>query len=55
MEDYRKINCTVETCEYNNSDIRRCELHQINVQACPGCQNGNPEEESMCGSYKAKH
>lgn len=53
--EHQKINCTVESCEFNNSNNKICELHQINVRACKGCSNGNPEDESMCGSYKLKH
>ena len=48
------INCTVESCEYNNYNNKMCELKQIEVKACQNCQTGSPEEESMCGSYKCK-
>lgn len=51
----QKINCTVESCEYNNCDNKKCELHQINVRACKGGATGNPEDESMCGSYKVRN
>lgn len=50
----QKINCTVESCKYNNCDHNVCELKQIEVQACANCSNGNPEDESMCGSYSCK-
>ena len=50
----QKIKCTVESCKYNNCDESLCELRQIEVQACPGCSNGNPADESMCGSYSCK-
>jgi len=29
-----------------------CELERIVVQPCKNCNTGNPEEESMCGSYE---
>lgn len=57
MEDRnhnQRINCTVESCLYNNCHSNECELKQIEVSACPGCSNGTPEDESMCGSYKCK-
>ncbi len=51
---HQKIRCTVESCAFNNCDARMCELHQIEVNACPGCSSGKAEDESMCGSYKCK-
>lgn len=55
MENNQKINCTVCSCEYNDQNSKRCELHQINVEACKQCSNGLPEDESMCGSYRARN
>lgn len=54
MDDKQKIKCTVESCKFNNCDHSVCELREIEVQACPGCSNGKPEDESMCGSYTCK-
>ena len=51
----QKIRCTVKSCEYNNCKDRMCELNQIEVQACPGCNSGNAKDESMCGSYKTRN
>ena len=46
MEDRnQKINCTVQSCKYNDVISNICELNQIVVKACPGCSNGKPEEE----------
>lgn len=53
-EKNQKINCTVESCKYHNCNHNVCELKQIEVQACPNCSNGAPEDESMCGSYSCK-
>ena len=50
-ERNQKINCTVGSCKYNNSNHNSCELKQIEVKACPGCSNGTAKDESMCGSY----
>jgi len=56
MEDKKqKINCTVESCKYNDCNQNLCELKQIEVQACSNCSNGTPEDESMCGSYRSKN
>lgn len=52
--DGQKINCTVESCEYNDCNSKMCELKQIEIQACKDCYTGSPREESMCGNYKCK-
>ena len=41
----QKINCTVESCKYNNCNHNICELNQIKVQACPDCQDGRAQDE----------
>ena len=48
----QKINCTVESCKYHNHNHNLCKLKQIEVQACTNGCTGNPEDESMCGSYE---
>lgn len=52
MDKNQKINCTVNSCAYNDQKNCICELNAITVKACPNCHNGNPEDESMCGSYR---
>lgn len=54
MEGKQQINCTVNSCEYNNGKTQRCELTDIIVTPCKNCNNGNPADESMCGSYRSK-
>lgn len=51
MEKKQKINCTVNSCAFNNTENKLCELEAIMVQPCNNCNNGNPAEESMCASY----
>ena len=51
MEKNQKINCTVESCKYNNSKIQECELGEIVVTPIIGCDTKQPDE-SMCSSYK---
>ena len=49
MEENQKINCTVESCVYQDSKNRRCTLQAINVM--PTTDNFSGEiDESMCGS-----
>ena len=50
MDEKQKINCSVDSCEYNDRITQGCELKQITVEPCKECHTGGPEE-SMCGSY----
>lgn len=54
MEKNQKINCTVNSCIYNNTANKLCELESIIVEPCKNCNTGRPEEESMCGSYETR-
>ena len=54
MDKNQKINCNVCSCEYNNTREELCELKEIKVAPCKNCNTGNPEDESMCASYKCK-
>lgn len=51
MENNQKINCTVNSCRYNNRQKQECELQNIIVTPVQGCQTKQPDE-SMCSSYK---
>lgn len=51
MEKNQKINCTVESCKFNNSDNEECTLKQIIVTPMQNCQT-KKADESMCSSYK---
>ena len=52
MDEKQKINCTVESCEHNDTEEKKCDLNEIVVEPCNDCETGEPEEESMCGSYE---
>ena len=52
MEKNQKINCTVNSCAFNNTEHQMCKLDRIIVEPCKNCNNGNPADESMCGSYE---
>ena len=50
MEKNQKINCTVESCKYNDRD-QKCVLNQITVTPIDNCDTKQPDE-SMCSSYE---
>lgn len=47
----QKINCTVESCKFNDGRSRECILKQITVTPVDGVDTANPDE-SMCSSYE---
>jgi len=51
MEKNQKINCTVESCRYNNRPTQECTLQAIKVTPINDCNTKLPDE-SMCSSYK---
>ena len=51
MENKQKINCTVDSCKYNNGEKNLCELQNIVVTPVNNCNTKQPEE-SMCSSYE---
>ena len=55
MEKNQKINCNVASCKFNNETSELCELGEIKVCACPGCDSGKAEDESMCDSYRCRY
>lgn len=54
MEKNQKINCTVNSCIFQDNNNCMCSLKNITVKATPNC-NAKTPEESMCGSYKCKN
>ena len=53
MEKNQKINCTVESCKYNDVQKQLCELDAIMVTPKQNVNTGNPDE-SECSSYECK-
>ena len=51
MEKSQKINCTVESCKYNNTEYKKCDLEAITVTPVKECNTGKADE-SQCSSYK---
>ena len=51
MENNQKINCTVNSCKFNNCQKQECNLKQIIVEPTQGC-NTRKSDESMCSSYE---
>ncbi len=54
MDKNQKINCTVESCKYNNEQSQTCNLQSIIVTPVNGV-NTQDTDESMCSSYDCKH
>lgn len=53
MDKKQKINCTVESCKYNDGQNQLCELEAIMVAPKANINTGNADE-SECASYKCK-
>lgn len=53
MDKNQKINCTVESCKFNNVDKEECILKQITVTPMDNCYTRTPDE-SMCSSYECE-
>lgn len=51
MDTNQKINCTVESCRFNNNQSQKCKLEQIIVTPINNCKTKQPDE-SMCSSYE---
>lgn len=51
MDKRQKINCTVQSCKYNNGQKKLCELDAIIVTPKENIQTANPDE-SECSSYE---
>lgn len=51
MDNKQKINCTVNSCKFNDCDACECTLNQITVEPIDECETCTPDE-SMCGSYE---
>ena len=51
MDANQKINCTVSSCKYNNSQKEKCMLEAIQVAPMENVETKNPDE-SMCASYR---
>lgn len=51
MDKKQKINCTVDSCKYNNGQKQLCELDAIIVSPKEGIMSGKPDE-SECSSYE---
>lgn len=54
MNINQKINCTVQSCKFNNEEKQICELKQIIVTPTSNC-NTKDCDESMCGSYESSN
>lgn len=48
------IRCNVKSCTYHMDGKDYCSLSSIHVDANMNGATGQPQDESMCGSYKCK-
>ena len=53
MDKNQKINCTVNSCAYNDPNKCLCELNAIMVTPKQNVNTGNPDE-SECSSYECE-
>ena len=54
MEKKQKINCTVRSCKYNNTNEQECSLNSIIVTPKINNNTKTPDE-SKCSSYVTNH
>ena len=49
------VGCRVTSCRYNDKGSY-CELTRIQIEpcCCKNSGNGDPADESLCGSYRRK-
>ncbi len=52
MKNNQKICCSVASCKHN-CNCKECDLKEISVCPCEGCDTGKPDE-SECSSYEAR-
>ena len=50
MEGNQKIQCTVDSCKYNDQEENMCTLKKIEVKPMQDCCTEDPEE-TLCASY----
>ena len=53
MDKNQKINCTVESCRYNNRGEQLCNLKSIIITPKLNVGTANPDE-SECSSYESE-
>jgi hypothetical protein len=53
MDKNQKINCTVESCIYQDDETKRCTLKEIAVKPKQNSYS-RQIDESMCGNYECE-
>lgn len=55
MKKNQKINCNVESCEYNDCNCHECNLKEIEISCDCGCNNDDVkhQSETVCSNFKA--
>jgi len=50
-KERQKINCSVESCDYQDNNENRCTSNEIHV-GCDCDNNNTTKEETICRSFK---
>lgn len=45
------VHCAVTSCKHHDNSVNCCCLDTIDVNPCPDCHSGTPDE-TLCGSYE---
>jgi hypothetical protein len=53
LQGRQTIRCYVESCEFNESEY--CTLKEIEVSPSMNIDSGDPEDESLCASYRPRY
>lgn len=51
-KENQKINCSVESCDYQDTTEERCTLNEIHVGCNCDNDEAKEEEETICRSFK---
>lgn len=49
-EKNQKINCDVESCDYQNNEENICTLAEIKIGSC--CDDPSRKDETVCKSFQ---
>ena len=52
MKGAQTINCTVSSCKFN-ANQSYCTLEAVKITPCQHINNGVPEDETLCSSYRS--
>ena len=53
MADCQRIMCSVNSCQFNESNDNLCTLNAVQVSAAAKSDSGAPYDETLCASYSS--